>query len=64
MTYLQFMIKCLTFCKNQKEEFDSYNFYFHWLCNEDKDIDLYYKSKVKKAIMYLILSSFRVTPVA
>ena len=55
MTYLQFMIKCLTFCKNQKEEFDSYNFYFNWLCNEDKDIDLYYKSKAKKAIMYLVL---------
>lgn len=56
MTYIQFMMKCLAFFKNQKEEFDSFNFYFHWLGNEDKDIDSYYKSKAKKAIMYLILS--------
>lgn len=56
MTYLQLMMKCLNFFKNQEEEFDSFNFYFHWLGNEDKDIDSYYKSKAKKAIMYLILS--------
>ena len=56
MTYLQFMMKCLAFFKNQREEFDSFNFYFHWLGNEDKDIDSYYKAKAKKAIMYLILS--------
>lgn len=56
MTYLQLMIKCLTFFKNQKEEFDRDNFYFFWLGNQDKDIDLYYKSKAKKALMYLFLS--------
>ena len=56
MTYLQLMIKCLTFFKNQKEEFDRDNFYFFWLGNQDKDIDLYYKSKAKKALMYLLLS--------
>lgn len=55
MTYLELMIKCLTFFKNQKEKFDDYNFYYHWLGNVDDDIELYYKSKVKKAIMYLIL---------
>ena len=56
MTYLQLMVKCLNFFKDQKEEFDNFNFYFHWLGNEDKDIDLYYKSKARKAILYLILS--------
>lgn len=56
MTYLQLMIKCLTFFKNQKEKFDSYNFYYHWLANDGEDVDSYYKSKVKKALMYLILS--------
>ena len=55
MSYLQLMIKCLTFFKNQKEKFDSYKFYYHWLANDGDDVDLYYKSKAKKALMYLIL---------
>lgn len=55
MTYLQLMIKCLTFFKDQKEEFDRADFYIHWLANDEDGIDLYYKSKAKKALMYLLL---------
>ena len=55
MTYLQLMIKCLTFFKDQKEEFDRSDFYIHWLANDEDGIDLYYKSKAKKALMYLLL---------
>lgn len=55
MTYLQLMIKCLTFFKNQKEKFDSYEFYYHWIGEDGEDVDSYYKSEVKKALMYLIL---------
>lgn len=55
MTYLQLMLKCLEFFKSQKEKFDSYGFYYYWLANEEEDIDSYYKSKAKKALMYLLL---------
>lgn len=55
MTYLQLMTKCLSFFKNEKDAFDSYNFYYYWLGNDEIDIDSYYKSKSRKAIMYLIL---------
>lgn len=55
MTYLQLMIKCLTFFKNQKEKFDSYDFYYYWLGNDEEEMDSYYKSKAKKSLMYLIL---------
>lgn len=55
MTYLQLMIMCLNFFKNEKDKFDVNDFYFFWLANTDDDIDLYYKSKAKEAILYLIL---------
>lgn len=55
MTYLQFMIKCLNFFKDDNNKFDSYDFYYHWLGNDDEDIEDYYKGKAKKAILYLFL---------
>ena len=59
MSYLQFMIKCLSFFKNEKEPFDSYDFYYHWLLKDDSSVDLDYKSKAKKAIMYLLLKEVK-----
>lgn len=55
MTYLQFMMKCLNFFKDDNNKFDSYDFYYHWLRNEDDDVEDYYKDQAKKAIMYLFL---------
>lgn len=55
MTYLQFMMKCLNFFKDDNNKFDSYDFYYHWLRNEDDDVEIYYKDQAKKAIMYLFL---------
>lgn len=55
MTYLQFMTKCLNFFKDDNNKFDSYDFYYHWLRNEDDDVENYYKDQAKKAIMYLFL---------
>lgn len=55
MTYLQLMMKCLSFFKNEEDGFDIDDFYFYWFHNKDADVDLYYKSRAKKAIMYLFL---------
>lgn len=55
MTYLDLMTKCLKFFKNQKEEFDRYNFYYYWLANDDSDVDSYYKNRIKLVLMYLTL---------
>lgn len=55
MTYLQFMMKCLKFYKDDNNKFDSYDFYYHWLRNDDDDVEDYYKDQAKKAIMYLFL---------
>lgn len=58
LTYLQLMMKCLNFFKDQNEKFSD-NFYIHWFANDEEGIDLEHKSDVKKAIMYLILLEIR-----